>query len=192
LPEETDKESEAFKAGYKNICEIGKERIRRAAKKIKNDLKEKNKQQKLDEEQIEVDSLDFGFKVFKLDESNMKDIYYHPSQVTQAKLDGLADNIKENRSPEDLLYQVLLDLAIPISAKVSEEKIDGKKVFKVENNFLIACFDSNITLDLIKKIAEEKPERLVFRDSSFKDDKEKVNCEEFLKHSLPNTIVKVI
>ncbi|MDD4082868.1 MAG: site-specific DNA-methyltransferase [Sphaerochaetaceae bacterium] len=192
LPEETDKDSEAFKAGYKNICEIGKERIRRATKKIKDELKEKNKQQKLGGEKIDIDSLDFGFKVFRIDESNMKDVYYHPSQVTQAKLDGLADNIKEDRSPEDLLYQVLLDLAIPISAKVTEEKIDNKKVFRVEHNFLIACFDSDVSLDLVKKIAEAKPERLVFRDSSFKDDKEKVNCEEFLKHSLPNTIIKVI
>lgn len=192
LQDPTPKDSESFKAGYKDICEIGKERIKRAAKKIKDELKEINKQQKLDGEKIDVDSLDFGFKVFRIDESNMKDVYYHPSQVTQAKLDGLADNIKEDRSPEDLLYQVLLDLAIPISAKVTEEKIDNKKVFRVEDNFLIACFDSDVSLDLVKKIAEAKPERLVFRDSSFKDDKEKVNCGEFLKHSLPNTIIKVI
>jgi len=185
LPEETEKESEAFRAGYKNICEIGKERIRKAAKKIKEDNKEKD-----------LSKVDFGFKVFRLDSSNMKDVYYNPNAINQTTLGNFKDNIKDDRTPEDLLYQVLIDMAIPISAKVNENKIKGKNVFVVETEsgepWLVACFDNNVDLELVKEIADIKPLKAVFRDSSFKNDSAKVNCEEYLKNKSPNTILGVI
>ena len=185
LPEETDKESGAFKDGYKNICEIGKERIRRAAKKIKEDNKEKD-----------LSKVDFGFKVFRIDSSNMKDVYYNPNAINQTTLGNFKDNIKDDRTPEDLLYQVLIDMAIPISAKVKENKIKGKNVFVVETEsgepWLVACFDNNVDLELVKEIADIKPLKAVFRDSSFKNDSAKVNCEEYLKNKSPNTILGVI
>ena len=181
LPEPTPKDSEAFKAGYENISEIGKERIRRAAEKIKEENKDKN-----------LSNVDFGFRVFKVDSSNMKDVYYNPKDIDQRTLTNLKDNIKEDRTDKDLLYQVLLDLAIPISAKVREEKANNKTIYRVEINFLIACFDDDVDLETIKKIAELNPLRIVFKDSSFKDDATKVNCDEYLKNKLPNTIVKVI
>jgi len=193
LPEKTDKDSEAYKAGYKNICEIGKERIRRAAKKIKDGYTiEKSKQTKLDGKTIDLNKLDFGFKVFKLDSSNMKNVYYNPNEIDQRTLINLKDNIKEDRTDKDLLYQVLLDLAIPISAKVQEKKINEKTIYIVNDDFLIACFEDEIDLETIKQIAELNPLRIVFKDSSFKDDATKVNCDEYLKNKLSNTIVKVI
>jgi len=193
LPEKTDKDSEAYKAGYKNICEIGKERIRRAAKKIKDGYAiEKSKQTKLDGKTIDLNKLDFGFKVFKLDSSNMKNVYYNPNEIDQRTLINLKDNIKEDRTDKDLLYQVLLDLAIPISAKVQEKKINEKTIYIVNDDFLIACFEDEIDLETIKQIAELNPLRIVFKDSSFKDDATKVNCDEYLKNKLSNTIVKVI
>ena len=181
LPEIIDKDSEAYKAGYKNITEIGKERIRRATKKIKEDNKGKD-----------LSNVDFGFRVFKTDSSNMKDVYYNPKEIDQRTLANLKDNIKDDRTDKDLLYQILLELAIPISAKVKEEKLNNKTIYRVNDNFLIGCFDDNIDLETIKQIAELKPLRIVFKDSSFKDDSTKVNCDEYLKNKLPNTIVKVI
>lgn len=192
LLEETDRESEAYAAGYKTISEIGKERIKRAGKKIKKELDESNKQKKLGEEGIDPSNLDFGFRVFKLDSSNMKDVYYNPSEIDQRTLINFKDNIKEDRTDKDLLYQVLLELAIPISAKIKEEQVSNKTIYRVNDNFLIACFDDEIDLETIKKIAELNPLRIVFKDSSFKDDAAKVNCDEYLKNKLPNTIVKVI
>jgi len=174
------------------ITEIGKERIRRAGKKIKDELKEKFKQKKLDENAINPDKLDFGFRVFKLDSSNMKDVFYNPTEIDQRTLSNFKDNIKEDRTDKDLLYQVLLELAVPISAKVHEETINKKTIYRVNDNFLVACFDENIDLDTVKKIADLNPLRLVFRDSSFKDDATKVNCDEYLKNKLPNAIIKVI
>lgn len=189
LPEETDKDSEAYKAGYKTIAEISKERIRRAGKKIQEDNK-KSKEPK------DLSHVDFGFKVFKVDSSNMKDVYYNPSAIDQRTLSNFKDNIKEDRTPEDLLYQVLLDMAIPLDAKVNIEKIKGKKVFVVKNPadeaWLVACFEEGVDLDLIKEIAELKPLKAVFRDSSFKSDKDKVNTEEYLKNKSPNTQLGVI
>ena len=139
IPEETSEKSEAYKAGYKNICEIGKERIRRAAKKIA----EENPKAKFDG----------GFRVLKLDSSNMKDVYYNPEDFYSYFLDNLVDNIKEDRTPEDLLFQVMLDLGILLSSKIEESVIGGKKVFNVENNYLIDCFDENVTEDVITEIA---------------------------------------
>ncbi|MBW6452127.1 MAG: site-specific DNA-methyltransferase [DPANN group archaeon] len=181
LPEPTAEDSEAFKAGYKNICEIGKERIRRAAKKIQDDNKDKD-----------LKNVDFGFRVFKTDSSNMKDVYYNPNEIDQRTLTNFKNNIKEDRTDKDLLYQVLLELAIPISAKIEEQKLNNKTIYKVNDTFLIACFDNDIDLETIKQIAELNPSRIVFKDSSFKDDSTKVNCDEYLKNKIPNTIVKVI
>jgi adenine-specific DNA-methyltransferase len=131
-------------------------------------------------------------KVFKIDSSNMKDVYYNPKEIDQRTLTNLRDNIKEDRTEEDLLFQVLLELALPISAKVREEKANNKTIYRVNDNFLIACFDDDLDLKTIKIIAEHDPLRIVFKDSSFKDDATKVNCDEYLKNKLPNTIVKVI
>ena len=181
LPEQTAEDSEAFKAGYKNICEIGKERIRRAAKKIKEENNDKD-----------LLNVDFGFRVFKLDSSNMKDIYYNPKDIDQKTLTNFRDNIKEGRTDKDLLYQVLLEMAVPISAKIKEETVNNKTVYLVNDDFLVACFDDDVDLEMIKEIAEFKPLRFVFKDSSFKDDAAKVNCYEYLMNKLPSTIVKVI
>jgi adenine-specific DNA-methyltransferase len=181
LPEPTAEDSEAFKAGYGNISEIGKERIRRAAKKIQEDNTDKD-----------LSNIDFGFRVFKLDSSNMKDVYYNPNEIDQRTLTNLKDNIKEDRSDKDLLYQVLLEMAVPISANVNEETVGNKTIYRVNDNFLIACFDDEVDLETVTKIAEFNPLRIVFKDSSFKDDAAKVNCDEYLKNKSPNTIVKVI
>ena len=182
LPEPTDPKSEAHKAGYKNICEIGKERIRRAGNKIKEENKDKD-----------LSNVDFGFRVFKLDSSNMKDTYYNPNAIDQKTLINFKESIKEDRTEEDLLYQVLLDMGIPISAKVEIKTIQNKKVFIVNDGWLIACFDENIDLELIKELAEIKPEidglnpKFVFRESSFKDDSAIINTMEYLKTKLFKT-----
>ena len=178
LPEETDEKSEAFKAGYKNICEIGKERIRRAAKKIA----EENPEAKFDG----------GFRVLKLDSTNMKDVYYNPSEFQPTLLDSLADNIKEDRTPEDLLFQVMLDLGILLSSKITESEIGGKKVFNVEDNYLIACFDENVTDETITAIAKQKPYYFVMRDSSMASDSVATNFEQIFATYSPDTVRKVL
>jgi len=178
LPEPCDEKSEAYKAGYKNICEIGKERIRRAAKKIA----EENPNAKFDG----------GFRVLKLDSSNMKDVYYNPSEFQPNLLDSLADNIKEDRTPEDLLFQVMLDLGILLSGKIEETVIGGKKVFNVEDNYLIACFDENVTEETITAIAKQKPYYFVMRDSSMASDSVAVNFEQIFAAYSPETIRKVL
>lgn len=178
LPEPCDEKSEAYKAGYKNICEIGKERIRRAAKKIA----EENPNAKFDG----------GFRVLKLDSSNMKDVYYNPSEFQPNLLDSLADNIKEDRTPEDLLFQVMLDLGILLSGKIEETVIGGKKVWSVEDNYLIACFDENVTEETITAIAKQKPYYFVMRDSSMASDSVAVNFEQIFAAYSPDTIRKVL
>lgn len=178
IPEETSEKSEAYKAGYKNICEIGKERIRRAAKKIA----EENPKAKFDG----------GFRVLKLDSSNMKDVYYNPEDFYSYFLDNLVDNIKEDRTPEDLLFQVMLDLGILLSSKIEESVIGGKKVFNVENNYLIACFDENVTEDVITEIAKHKPYYFVMRDSSMANDSVAANFEQIFASYSPDTIRKVL
>lgn len=178
IPEETSEKSEAYKAGYKNICEIGKERIRRAAKKIA----EENPKAKFDG----------GFQVLKLDSSNMKDVYYNPEDFYSYFLDNLVDNIKEDRTPEDLLFQVMLDLGILLSSKIEESVIGGKKVFNVENNYLIACFDENVTEDVITEIAKHKPYYFVMRDSSMANDSVATNFEQIFASYSPDTIRKVL
>lgn len=178
LPEETDEKSEANKAGYKNICEIGKERIRRAAKKIA----EENSEAKFDS----------GFRVLKCDTSNMKDIYYNPFQMEQQTLFASTDNIKEDRTPEDLLFQVMLDLGVLLSSKIEEKVIAGKKVFNVAEGFLIACFDSDITEETVKAVAQEKPYYAVFRDSSMANDSVATNFEQIFATYSPGTVRKVL
>ena len=180
LPEATDPKSEAYKAGYKNICEIGKERIRRAGKKIK------------EENPLTTQDLDIGFRVLKLDSSNMKDVYYTSDAYTRDMFDMLADNIKEDRTPEDLLFQVMLDLGIPLSSKIEESVIAGKKVFKVEGNYLIACFDSNLTEETIKAIAQQRPYYFVMRDSSMANDSVATNFEQIFATYSSDTDRKVL
>ena len=178
LPEVTDEKSEAFKAGYKNICEIGKERIRRAAKKIA----EENPDAKFDG----------GFRMLKCDRSNMKDVYYNPTEYQRSMFASLEDNIKEGRTPEDLLFQVMLDLGVLLSSKIEETTIAGKKVFNVEDNYLIACFDDNITDEVIKAIAQKKPYYFVMRDSSMATDSVATNFEQIFATYSPDTIRKVL
>lgn len=178
LPEVIDEKSEAYKAGYKNICEIGKERIRRAAKKIA----EENSEAKFDG----------GFRVLKCDTSNMKDVYYNPAEYEPSLFLKLEDNIKEDRTPEDLLFQVMLDLGVLLSSKIEETTIADKKVFNVENNYLIACFDNNVTEEVITEIAKQKPYYFVMRDSSMANDSVATNFEQIFAAYSPDTVRKVI
>jgi len=177
LPEKTDEKSEAFKAGFKNICEIGKERIRRAAKKIK--------------EETGAD-IDYGFRVFRVDSSNMKDVYYTPDKLGQMNLDDLSSNIKEDRTGEDLLIQVMLELGLELSLPMETKQLEGKTVHYVAGNSLIACFDDNVPESVIKQIAAEQPLRVVFRDSSFVDDSARINVEELFKMLSPGTEIQVL
>lgn len=178
LPEETDTKSEAYKIGYKNICEIGKERIRRAAKKIV----EENPEAKFDG----------GFRVLKCDSSNMKDVYYNPAEYELSLFTSLEDNIKEDRTSEDLLFQVMLDLGVLLSSKIEETTIAGKKVFNVEDNYLIACFDDNVTEEVITEIAKQKPYYFVMRDSSMANDSVATNFEQIFAAYSPDTVRKVL
>lgn len=177
LPEETDDKSTAFRAGYKNICEIGKERIRRAAKKIK--------------EETNAD-IDYGFRVFRLDESNMQDVYYKPQEYDQGQLDAFADNVKPDRTADDLLAQILLDWGLPLSLPIEQANVAGKKVFKVAGNSLYACFDTDIDEGFAKAVAAEAPLRIVFKDSGFKNDTAKENVKQLLKQLSPETVMKVV
>lgn len=178
LPEECDKTSEAYKAGYKNICGIGKERIRRAAKQIKEEHPESN--------------FDGGFRVFKLAGSNMKDIYFSPNEYRQDFLDKMTSNIKEDRNDMDLLYGCMLEWGLPLSYPHTSEKVGSYTVHTVNNGDLMACFDENITEDIIRHIAAKKPLRVVFRDAGFTDSPAKINVGELFKLISPDTKVKVI
>ena len=178
LPEKIDEKSEAYKAGYKNICEIGKERIRRAARKIA----EENPEAKFDS----------GFRVLKCDSSNMKDIYYNPVEIQQTLFDIYIDNIKEDRTPEDLLFQVMLDLGVLLSSKIEETTIAGKQVFNVADGFLIACFDNDVTEETVKAVAEKKPYYAVFRDSSMANDSVATNFDQIFASISPETVRKVL
>jgi adenine-specific DNA-methyltransferase len=177
LPELTDEDSEAYKEGFKSICEIGKERIRRAAKNIK-------------EETGAV--IDYGFRVYRLDESNMQDVYYKPQDYKQEALDLFADNVKPDRTPDDLLAQVMLDWGLPLSLKIEQIIIAGKQVFKVAEDSLYACFDKGIDEDFAKAIAKDAPLRIVFRDNGFTNDTAKTNVKQLLKQLSPETEMKVI
>lgn len=180
LPEKTDEKSEAYKAGYKTICEIGKERIRRAGKKIK------------EESPLTTQDLDVGFRVLKCDTTNMKDVYYNPADYEADLFDMMTDNIKEDRTPEDLLFQVMLDLGIELSSKIEETVIAGKKVFDVADGFLIACFDADVTDETIKVIAQKQPYYFVMRDSSLANDSVATNFEQIFATYSPDTVRKVL
>lgn len=199
LPEPCDEKAEAYKAGYKNICEIGKERIRRAGEKIKEENKEKEG----------IENLDIGFRVLKLDSTNMKDVYYAAGEYTQDLLALMEDNIKEDRTDMDLLYACLLDWGLPLSLPHKTELLNTKgeilpnselgtpnsELFKVHtynDGDLIACFDKHISEAVIKEIARRQPLRAVFRDSSFASSPEKINVEEIFKLLAPNTSVRVL
>ena len=178
LPEETDEKSEAYKAGYRNICEIGKERIRRAARKIA-------------EEKPEA-AFDGGFRVLKCDSSNMKDVYYSPADFELNLLDTMEDNIKEDRTAEDLLFQVMLDLGVTLSSRIEETTIAGKKVFDVADGFLIACFDEDVNEGTIKAIAQKEPYYFVMRDSSLANDSVATNFKQIFATYSPDTVRKVL
>lgn len=218
LPEATDEKSEAYKAGYKTICEIGKERIRRAGAKI-NKENERLKDVPLlkDDKDIQLfnsiaqnghdavertksafercdvsHSLDTGFRVLKCDTSNMKEVYYNPAEYEASLFSSLEDNIKEDRTPEDLLFQVMLDLGVLLSSKIEETSIAGKKVFNVEDNYLIACFDSDVTEETITAIAKQKPYYFVMRDSSMASDSVATNFDQIFATYSPDTVRKVL
>lgn len=180
LPEQTDAKSEAYKAGYKTICEIGEERIRRAGKKIK------------DESPLTTTDLDIGFRVFKVDSTNMEDVYYRPADYNQGQMELFADNIKPDRTPEDLLFQAMLDLGILLSSDIQETEIAGKKVFSVADGYLIACFDKDVTEETVKAIAQKQPVYAVFRDSSMASDSVATNFEQIFETYSPRTQRKVL
>ncbi|MCI6195492.1 MAG: site-specific DNA-methyltransferase [Faecalibacterium sp.] len=181
LPEKTDEKSEAYKAGYKNICEIGKERIRRAGRKIKEDAG-----------LTAPADLDIGFRCLRLDESNMKPVYYTPDEISQQDMFSLVDNVKSDRTPEDLLFQVMLDLGVLLSSPIEVKEIAGKKVFNVADGFLLACFDHDVTEETVKAIAQMKPYYAVFRDSSMANDSVATNFDQIFETYSPETVRKVL
>jgi adenine-specific DNA-methyltransferase len=188
LPETTDENSEAFKAGYNNICEIGKERIRRSGNKIQEEQKAKNSGLFADD----GNKLDTGFRVYRLDSSNMQDVYYKPQDYKQATLDLFADNVKPDRSADDLLAQIMLDWGLPLSLKIQKKEVAGKAVLMVAEDSLFACFDKDIDEAFAREIAKDKPLRIVFRDNGFRDDTAKINVQQLLKQLSPETEMKVI
>ena len=211
LPEICDEKSEAYKAGYKNICEIGKERIRRAGQKIVeiqahlNDTFKHTKFENLkpfayftqSEEALNTQNevrkhLDVGFRVLKFDSSNMKDVYYSPSDTEQTNLLDLVSNIKEDRSPEDLLFQVMLDMGVMLSSEIKTVNIKGKKVFNVNDGNLVCCFDENLNDDVVTEIAKMQPLYAVFRDSSMSSDTVAVNFDQIFETYSPSTTRKVL
>lgn len=180
IPEPCDEKSGASKAGYKTIAEISKERIRRAGKKI------------LEGECHQNWNKDIGFRVLKLDSSNMAEVYYTPDAIDQGQLNIFTDNIKLDRTPEDLLFQVLLDWGVDLSLPIRKETIQGKTVFFVDENALVACFDTGVNEELVKELAGFEPLRVVFRDNGFVSDAVKINVEQIFKQMSPGTEVKSI
>ena len=178
LPEELDETSEAYKAGYKTICDIGEKRIIASKERVKKEYPDS--------------CFDEGYRVFEVCSSNMKDVYYNPGETQQSLLDMFADNIKEDRTPEDLLFQVMLDLGVMLSSKIEETEIAGKKVFDVADGFLIACFDKDVTDETVKAIAQKKPYYAVFRDSSMANDSVATNFDQIFESYSPDTVRKVL
>ena len=171
------KKSNSYKNGFKTICEIGEERIRKAGKKIK--------------EETNAD-IDYGFRVYKIDSSNMKDVYYKPSDLNQEQLNMFETNIKDDRTSEDLLTQVILDLGLTLDLKIEEKNILNNIVYFVDENSLIACFDDNIDINITNEICKFAPLKVVFKDSSFKNDNDKINVEERIKKLSPETEVNIL
>lgn len=177
LPESCENNTDMVREGFNTICDLGEERIRRSANKIKEETKA---------------DIDYGFRVYKIDSSNMKDVYYLPDLLEQRQLGLFESNIKKDRTEEDLLTSVILDLGLTLDLKVKEEKILDNKVYFVDENSLIACFDNNLNIDIIDEICKYNPQRLVFRDSSFKNDNDKINIEEKIKKLLPETEISIL
>lgn len=177
LPEKINEKESAYEKGYRYITDIGEERIRRAAKKIKEETKA---------------NIDYGFRVYKIDSSNMKDVYYKPSDLSQEQLELFESNIKEDRTSEDLLTQVLLDLGLTLDLKIEEKEIMNNKVYFVDDNALIACFDSSIDINFVDEICKYNPLKVVFKDSSFKYDNDKINLEEKFKKLSPETEISIL
>ena len=177
IPENTDPKSEAYKRGYKTLCQIGEERIRRAGEKIKS----------------ETDAdIDYGFRVLKLSDSNMLDVYYTPAELKQSDLGLVMDNVKDGRSPEDLLFQVMLELGATLDSSIVIKDIAGKKVYSVADGYLVACFDYQVTDDVVKAIAQMQPQYAVLRDSSLADDSTATNFEQIFKTYSPSTTTKIL
>lgn len=184
MPEYCDEKTEAYRAGYKTIAEIGKERIRRAGQKIKQDNADKPG----------IDQLDIGFRVLKVDSSNMNDIYYTPDALKHGDLFNFVENVREDRTEEDLLFQVLLDWGVDLSLPITRDSIAGLSVLFVDGNALAACFDKDggITEDFVKQLAARQPLRVVFRDAGFANDSVKINIEQIFKLLSPSTEIKVL
>lgn len=180
IPEPIEEKSAAHKAGYRSICQIGEERIRQAGKRL------------LESSPLIAAGMDVGFRVLKIDSSNMEDVYYTPDEYSIQTLFGMADNIKPDRTPEDLLFQVMLDLGILLDSKIEETVIGGKKVFSVADGYLIACFDSNVTDETVKAIAQKQPYYAVFRDSGFGSDSVATNFDQIFETYSPSTTRKVL
>lgn len=180
FPEVTDEKSEARKAGYVNICEIGKERIRRAGRKVKEDVG------------LQGQDLDIGFRVLKLDSSNMEDVFYTPENFNEKNLFNMVDNVKPDRTPLDLLFQVMPELNIELSAKIEEKEVNGKKVFFVDGDYLIATFDTDVNESTVTEVAKMKPQYFVMRDASAANDNVLDNFEQIFRHYSPDTIRKIL
>ena len=177
LPEKCDQKSEAYRNGYKTICDIGEDRIKRVSKKL---IEETNA------------NIDYGFRVYKIDSSNMNDVYYKPNDISQGQLDMFESNIKEDRTSEDLLTQVILDLGLTLDLKIEEKYILNNKVYFVDENSLIACFDDNIDINIVNEIYKYKPLKVVFKDSSFEYDNDKINLQEKFKKLSPDTEINIL
>lgn len=190
IPDALDSSSEAYKAGIKTICDIGKERLRRVCEMIIQRHEKKNSGNDLFSQQNNITLPDIGFRVLKLDSSNMQDVYYRPEESSDATL--FEDNIKPDRTPEDLLFQVMLECNLPLSAKIETMKIAGKDVFNVNNGYLIACFDNDVNEDLIKEIAKMKPYYFILRDSSLSSDNVADNFDQIFQAYSKETIRRVL
>ena len=180
LQEEFSESSDGYKMGFKTICDAAKERIRRAGKKIK------------EESPLTTQDLDIGFRVLKLDSTNMEDIYYAPSDINQANLFSLVDNVKPDRTPEDLLFQVMLELGATLDSKIEHSLVDGKTVWNVADGYIVACFDKDVTDDVVKVIAKMQPQYAVLRDTSMANDSTATNFEQIFKTYSPNTTTKIL
>ena len=182
LPEATDENSEAYKAGYKDICEIGKERIRRAGEKIISENKDKDG----------IEDLDTGFRVLRVDSTNMKDVYYSPDNLEQNFLEELESNIKDDRTELDLLFSCLLAWGLPLDKNYSSEDIGSYTIHSYNDDELMACFSDRISEDITKYIAKKKPMKVVFRDSCFVSSEDKINVEEIFKNFSPETDIRIL
>lgn len=184
LPEVCDEKSEAYKAGYNTICDIGKERIRRAGAKIKEELEKTNPER--------AKTLDTGFRVLRLDSSNMKDVFYRPVDLKRDELMDFTENVKEDRNEMDLLFQIMPELNADYTSKIEETYEDGKKIFNVESNYIVACFAENISEKVIRKVASYKPDYAVFRDSCFPKDSNLANVEQIFRAESPETRLRIL